>query len=326
MDATRRAGAGAIGHVAVIGTGVIGASWVSRFLASGLNVTASDPAPGAEQALREAVAVHWPSLERMGLAKGASCSRLRFTDDPGEAAAGADFIQESGPERPAIKGAIISSLDQHARPGVVIASSSSGLSPSAMQAHCSHHPERVLVGHPFNPPHLIPLVEVVAGGATLESTVDAAMAFYRRIGKRPIRVHAEIPGYVTNRLQLAMWREAYSLVSLGIATVTDIDTAISNGPGLRWALLGPFATQHLSGGPGGLAHLLEHLGPVMAEWWETLGSPTLDRDLCAKLVAGVDDELREVDQAAMVCDRDALLEGLLAAKAASHNLPDSTKS
>ncbi len=313
--------ASAIERVAVIGTGVIGASWAAQFLAAGLDVTASDPAPGAEDRLVDSIEAHWPVLERLGLAPGASQERLRFFSDPALAVSEADFVQENGPERIDVKHEVFAVLDAAAPAEAVIASSSSGLSASAMQNACAGHPERVVVGHPFNPPHLVPLVEVVAGSQTSEDAVELAMAFYARIGKKPIRVRKELPGHVTNRLQAALWREAYWLVEQGAATVADIDVAISSGPGLRWALLGPFVTQHLSGGDAGLAHVLEHLGPPMVEWWETFETPAWTDELKAMLVAGVDDELAGIDQRAMVESRDALLEQLMTAKRQAPNLP-----
>jgi carnitine 3-dehydrogenase len=304
-----------IARAAVVGTGVIGSSWAACFLARGLDVTATDPAPGAEERLRGDVAAHWTVLERMGLAEGASPDRLTFTADPGEAVADADYVQENGPEREDIKHALVAVLDAAARPNVVLASSSSGLLPSMIARGAAMHPERVLVGHPFNPPHLIPLVEVVSADKTSDAAVERAMAFYTAVGKRPIRLRHELPGHVANRLQAALWQEAYSLVDRGIATVADIDTAISHGPGLRWAIVGPFLNQHLSGGPGGIAHILEHLGPPTEAWWRDLRHVTLTPELIAKLVAGVDDELAGIDTADLAARRDAVLHALLDAKA-----------
>jgi carnitine 3-dehydrogenase len=302
-------------RVAVVSTGVIGASWAAHFLARGLDVVATDPAPGAEQRLRADVDAHWPTLERLGLVDGASPDRLTFTADPAKAVSDADFVQENGPEREDVKHALFAVLDTAARPDVVLASSSSGLLPSAIARGCPHHPERVVIGHPFNPPHLIPLVEVVPGEKTSDEAVEKAMAFYTAVGKRPIRLRQELPGHVANRLQAALWQEAYSLVERGVASVADIDTAISQGPGLRWAVLGPFVNQHLSGGSGGIAHVLEHLGPPTQAWWRDLRSVTLTPELVATLVAGVDEELAGVDPAALVARRDAVLDALLAAKA-----------
>jgi carnitine 3-dehydrogenase len=298
--------------IAVVGTGVIGASWAAQFLAYGHDVVATDPAPGAEERLRADVAAHWPVLEPVA---GASPDRLTFTADPAAAAAEADFVQENGPEREDVKHALYAALDEAARPDVVLASSSSGMLPTVIARGCPRHPERVVIGHPFNPPHLIPLVEVVPGEKTDEKTVERALAFYTAVGKKPIRLRQELPGHVANRLQAALWQEAYSLVERGVATVADIDTAISHGPGLRWAVIGPFLTQHLSGGPGGIAHNLEHLGPPIEAWWRDLGQVTITPELIAKLAAGVDDELAGVDPAELIARRDAVLTALLAAKA-----------
>ncbi|MFF7456579.1 3-hydroxyacyl-CoA dehydrogenase NAD-binding domain-containing protein [Kitasatospora sp. NPDC008115] len=286
--------------VAVVGTGVIGASWTTLFLLHGHEVVASDPAPGAEARLRAAVT--------------ADQRRLSFTPDLAEAVADAGFVQENGPERPELKDEVFAVLDAAAPPGTILASSSSGLPPSRIQRACAAHPERVLVGHPFNPPHLIPLVEVVPGERTGEAAVEAAMGFYRSLGRRPIRLRQELPGHVANRLQAALWREAYSLVERGAASVSDIDAAIAHGPGLRWALLGPFLNQHLSGGPGGIAHVLEHLGPPMEEWWADLGAPRLTPELTRAVTEGVGDELAGTPEADLVAERDALLSLLLDAK------------
>ena len=300
--------------VAVVATGVIGAGWTALFLAHGMDVVATDPAPDAEDRLREAVAAAWPVLEGVGLAAGASPDRLAFTSDVREAVSDADFVQENGPEREDLKRELFQTLDAHTPPPAVIASSSSYMPPSLIQKACPRHPSRVLVGHPFNPPHLIPLVEVVGGDQTAYSAVEQAMAFYRSVGKRPILVRRELPGHIANRLQAALWREAYSLVERGAASVADIDTAIAHGPGLRWALLGPFLNQHLSGGAGGIAHILEHLHPPTEKIWETLGTPRMTPELASRIVGGVDEELTGHDVDAIVAERDRVLLQLLAAK------------
>ena len=307
--------------VAIIGTGVIGASWAACFLAHGHDVVASDPAPGAEDALRRAVEADWPVLEQLGLAPGASPDRLRFVAAAAEAVSGAGFVQENGPERLDLKLDLFRALDDAAPEDTVIASSSSTLMPSEFSAGCTRHRERVLVGHPFNPPHLIPLVEVVGGSHASAAAVEAAMAFYRACGKRPIRIRKEMRGHVANRLQAALWQEAFHLVREGVVDVADVDAAISHGPGLRWALLGPFLNLHLSGGAGGMAHNLRHLGPPTEAMWRDLGTVSLDPVLNELIVAGVADELRGRDLPEMVRQRDAALAGLLRAKAAAEALP-----
>jgi 3-hydroxyacyl-CoA dehydrogenase len=308
-------------QISVIGTGVIGASWAALFLANGHDVAAYDPAEGAERRLREAVAQAWPTLERLGLAEGASRQRLTFTGDLAAAVADAKFVQESGPERIDLKQELFADLDAATPTDAVIASSSSGLTPSQLQEMCGRAPERVLVGHPFNPAHLIPLVEVVPGAKTDPAAVQRALHFYTSLGKRPIHVRRELPGHVTNRLQAALWQEAYSLVERGVVSVADVDAAICHGPGLRWALLGPLVNQHLSGGAGGMAHTLEHLGPPAEDWMKDLRPARLSPGLVTSLVTGVDDELADVDQAEMVAARDELLVTLLQHKRDHRALP-----
>ncbi len=313
-------------HIAIIGSGVIGSSWAALFAARGHDVVATDPRPSAPEELSESVERCWPSLERQGLVvEGATPALVSFTGSAVEAVEGASFVQENAPERLDLKHELSRSIDAVAGPEVVIASSSSGLKPSDIQQACDDHPERVLIGHPFNPPHLVPLVEVVGGAATSDAAIAAAMAMYTAIGKAPIHIRAELPGHVTNRLQAALWREAYWLVEQGVVTVAEVDLAISSGPGLRWALTGPFATQHLSGGEAGLAHVLEHLGPPMVEWWETFQSAVWTPEFRAAVVAGVDDELRGIDQGKMQDERDRLLEQLVVAKANAEHLPGAAK-
>ncbi|ACY30960.1 3-hydroxyacyl-CoA dehydrogenase NAD-binding domain-containing protein [Comamonas thiooxydans] len=308
------AAATVIRHVAVVGTGVIGASWAAFFLARGLDVTATDPAPGAEQRLREAVQRHWPTMQRMGLADGASLERLRFDAELERALDGCDFVQESGPERADFKADLYARMDAATPPQVLLASSSSGLPVSGMQARCKT-PQRVVLGHPFNPPHLIPLVEVGGGDATSPDSIQRAMDFYAALGKRPIHVRREIAGHIANRLQAALWREAFHLVEQGVASVSDIDTAIAHGPGLRWALMGPFMNLHLSGGQGGMQHLLEHLGGPIESWWRDLGNPAMTEALKAHVVQGVAEARGMRREEELERTRDELLTDLIRAKA-----------
>lgn len=309
-------------RVAIVGTGVIGSSWAALFAANGFEVAATDPRDDLADTLRRDVERCWPSLERQGLVvDGGRPDLVTVATGVADAVDGAVFVQENAPERLALKHELYREIDAVAGPTVVVASSSSGLMASDIQQACHRHPERVLIGHPFNPPHLVPLVEVVGGRLTSEAAVADAMARYTSIGKAPIRLRAELPGHVTNRLQAALWREAYWLVEQGVVSVADVDRAISTGPGLRWALLGPFATQHVSGGEGGMAHVLDHLGPPMVEWWETFRSARWGDELKATIVAGVDAELDGVDQVGMLHERDQLLEQLVVAKAAARHLP-----
>lgn len=306
--------------VAIIGTGVIGASWAVCFLARGFDVTSWDPAPDSHTRLLDQVERQWPGAQALGLADGASPRRLRGCATLEEAVTDAGFVQENAPEQLELKRSLFAALDAAAPAGAILASSSSGIPASMFQDAC-RHPERVLIGHPFNPPHLIPLVEVVGGERTSPQAVQAAMAFYRKAGKRPVHIRKELPGFVTNRLQAALWREAYGLVHAGVISVEDIDTAIANGPGLRWALLGPFATQALSGGSGGMPQLLKHLGPAMDGYWQTLLPTRLTPEVVAAVLEGTQQEMGDWDMAAVERERDELLVMLLRAKAAQAHIP-----
>ena len=239
-------------RIAIIGTGVIGASWTALFLAKGLKVVATDVAPNAETALRKFVENAWPALKRLGLAAGASQSNLKFTADLAQAVTGADLVQENGPERIEFKQKLYGQLDELLPPDVIIASSSSGLTMSEIQKGAASHPERCVIAHPFNPPHLIPLVEIVGGARTSEDTIRRAAEFYTSIGQKTVRLNKEMPGHVANRLQGALAREVYYLVSEGVVSAADVDTALSWGPGLRWGIMGNMMLNHLGGGPGGI--------------------------------------------------------------------------
>ena len=307
---------------AIIGTGVIGASWATAFLARGMDVVAADPASGAEQALRGTVAAQWTAMQQIGLSPGASLERLRFAASPEDAVAEVDFIQENGPERLDVKRDLFRRLDEAAPTSSLLATSTSTITISEFQDACTRHPERVVLGHPFNPPHLIPLVEVGGGKLTSEDAIERALAFYRAIGKHPIRLRREIKGHVANRLQAALWQEAFHLVSSGVASVADVDAAIAHGPGLRWSLLGPFLNLHLSGGEGGIGGLFDKpLWQATEGMWRDLGSLSVNADLGNRVMAGVTDEIGARDLAELVRQRDEALVKLLKLKAASESLP-----
>src|ERR1700755_843492 len=243
-----------IRRIAIIGTGVIGASWTALYLAKGLQVVATDIAPNAEAALRKFVETAWPALKRLGLSPGASQSNLKFTADLAQALAGADLVQENGPERIDFKQKLYGQLDELLPPEVIIASSSSGLTMSEIQSGARLHPERCVIAHPFNPPHLVPLVEIVGGAKTSEETIQRASDFYTGLGKQTIRLRKEVPGHVANRLQAALAREVYYLVAEDVVSATDVDKALSWGPGLRWGIMGQLLLNHLGGGQGGIEH------------------------------------------------------------------------
>jgi 3-hydroxyacyl-CoA dehydrogenase len=293
-----------IRRIAIVGTGVIGASWAAEFLAKGFDVVATDPAPDAEVNLRKYIDSAWPALTSLGLAEKASRDRLSFTLDMKQALSGADLVQENGPERRDFKIQLFADMDAAAPADAIIASSSSGLTMSVMQSGCKH-PERCVIGHPFNPPHMIPLVEVVGGEKTSPETVRRAIEFYSSIGKRPIHLRKEVVGHVANRLQAAIYREVVNLIQLGVVNVADADTAVSWGPGLRWGVMGPNMLFHLGGGQGGIQHFMEHLSGPVAMWWKDLGNftewPAGSKEI---IVEGVkaDADGRTVDELAQMRD------------------------
>jgi len=270
-------------NVAVIGAGTVGASWATFFLARGLDVAVWDPAPGFEGRVEAYVGRAWPTMERLGLSPGANIRRLVCHKTPEAAIAGAPFIQESAPEDVPIKRALYATLDRALRPDTVLASSSSGLLISELQKGFRNAP-RMLIGHPFNPPHLIPLVEVVGGPDTEPAAIDFAIAVYKALGKPAVRLKREVTGHIANRLQSALWREAVHLITTGVASAEDVDTAIAYGPGLRWALMGQTLVWHLGGGDGGLQRMFEILGPAIQSWWDDLGAPDLTPEVKAIMV------------------------------------------
>jgi 3-hydroxyacyl-CoA dehydrogenase len=296
-------------RVAVLGAGTIGASWTAQFLARGLSVAVYDPAPDHAARVHEFVDAAWPTLERLGLSPGADRTRVSFHDDPADAVEGVALVQENGPENLEVKRALFERIEAALAPETVVASSTSGFMPSELQAG-RRGPERYVVGHPFNPPHLIPLVEVVGGRATDPAVVNWTVQFYAALGKRPITIRREMPGHVANRMQVALYREAIHLVLEDVASIEDVDAAIAYGPGLRWALMGPHMAHHLAGGGGGLRHLLEHIGPGIERWWNDLGHPDLTPAAIDRLVAAFDRaETRPV--AELEAERDHLLLALL---------------
>ena len=300
-----------IRRIAIIGTGVIGASWSALFLAKGLDVVATDVAPGAEAALKHFVAAAWPTLQRLGLASGASQNRLSFTAALADAVKDVDLVQENGPEKIDFKKTLYRQLDELLHPSVIIASSSSGLTMSEIQLGAAIHPERCVIAHPFNPPHLVPLVEIVGGAKTSKDTIERADEFYTSIGQRTVRVNKEMPGHVANRLQAALSREVYYLVAEGVVSAADVDTALSWGPGLRWGIMGSLMLNHLGGGPGGIEHFFQQFTGPMTAWWKTLGSPVLTPEVQKKLIDSVHAEAGSRSIAELEAERDEVLLGLI---------------
>lgn len=280
-----RTGPGDVRRVTCIGGGPIGGGWAAFFLARGYDVTSYLHDGGEEESLRRLIDTAWKSLEPMGLADGASRDRLRCTTDLADAVGEAGFVQESAPENLELKQALYAELGTLVPGDVVIASSTSGLSMSEIQARCPT-PERTVAAHPFNPPYLMPLVELVGGARTAPETVSWAADFYRLTGKAPLVMDREVPGFIATRLQEALWREALHMVAAGEATVEQIDLAIVNGPGPRWALMGPCLTFHVGGGEGGMAHTLDQFGPALKFPWTRLEAPELTRELRDRMVEG----------------------------------------
>src|ERR1700723_3651702 len=300
-----------IKNIAIVGTGVIGASWAALYLARGLNVVATDPAPNAEANLRKFIDAAWKDLEVIGLSPNASRDHLQFTTDMKKALSNADFVQENGPERQDFKIKLFADIDAAAPEDSIIASSSSGLTMSVMQSACKH-PERCVTGHPFNPPHIIPLVEVVAGSKTSPETVERAIVFYTSIGKKPIHVRKEVVGHVANRLQAALYREIVYLIEQGVLDVADSDVAVCWGPGLRWGLMGPNLLFHLGGGQGGIQHFMEQFTGPMAAWWKDLGTITeFSPEVKQTIVNGVLKEANGRSIAELERERDEMLLELL---------------
>lgn len=295
--------------VACIGAGVIGGGWAAHFLARGFDVVAWDPAPDAAARLRRTVDAAWPALVELGLDDGADRSRLRVAGSLAEACDGAAFVQESAPENLELKRGLLADLVAATGEDVVVASSTSGF-PMGEMATRAPDPSRLVVGHPFNPPYLIPLVEVVGGPGTDPGVTRRAAGFYRETGKSVIEMDRELPGFVANRLQEALWREALHMVAKGEATVEQIDAAITEGPGLRWPVHGPCLTFHLAGGEGGMAHMLDHFGPSLTAPWTRLDAPELTEELRDAMVSGTADEAGDRDFAALVAERDRVVIGI----------------
>jgi len=296
--------------VAIVGAGVIGAGWAAHFLRMGYDVVAWDPAPGAAERLTALVDAAWPVLERLGVHRAASPDRLRFAGSLAEAAAAAEFVQESTPEILDAKIALLAEIDAATQPDVVISSSTSGFRMSDMAAS-TKAPGRFVVGHPFNPPYLMPLVEIAGGRDTDPATVTWAEQFYACAGKTCLTLPREVPGFVGNRLQEALWREALHMIDSGQATVQQIDDSITYGPGLRWALMGPMLTFHLAGGEGGMMRMLDHFGPALLEPWTRLTAPELTPRLRDLVVAGVEESIGDVPVRQLERQRDDFLADLL---------------
>jgi 3-hydroxyacyl-CoA dehydrogenase len=304
-------------RIAIVGTGVIGASWAAYYLARGFDVVATDPGPQAEANLRKYVDDAWPLLTQVGLSAGASRDRLTFSSDMSRALAEADWVQENAPERPDFKIKLFAQMDEATPPGSILASSSSGITMDVIQSGCKR-PERCVIGHPFNPPHVVPLVEVVGGAKTSEATIERAMGFYASIGKKPVRLHKALPGHVANRFQAALYKEVLYLVQQGVLSVADADVAVCYGPGIRWGVMGPSLQWHVGGGQGGIQHFMEHLMDPLAGMMKALGTPEITPQLKQTVVDAVLKEAgaRSVEELAR--EENAVLIGLLKLRSAAN--------
>jgi ketoreductase RED1 len=271
---------------AVIGAGTIGLSWTALFAAHGLTVHVSDPRPDLKQALAEALAAFAPHLAAQGLDTDGLADRVHLAADVTEAVRDADVVQENGPERVEFKKGLFAQLVRETPGHALLLSSSSAIPATAFTTELEDA-DRVLIGHPFNPPHLLPLVEVVPGERTSEEAVQAAVDFYTLVGRTPVVERREIPGFVGNRLQNALSRQAVYLVQQGVVTPEDLDTVVTHSLGIRWATVGPFLGAHLGGGPGGYRHITEHIGSSMRQM--TLGEPSQDPEDRERVVRAVEE-------------------------------------
>jgi carnitine 3-dehydrogenase len=289
--------------VAIVGAGTIGASWAALFLSRGSQVHVCDPAPAAETSVRRFVDSAWPTLQALGPVEDGWSARLRFFADVEPAVATAFLIQENVPERLSLKHEMYRRIEPAMRQDAILATSSSGFLLRDLQQGWVG-PGRIIIGHPFNPPHLIPLVEVLGNDRTMPGVLETAERFYQGNGKVTIRVHKEMPGHVANRLQAALWREAIYLVTEGVVSVSDLDKAVTAGPGLRWAVMGPHMLFNLGGGPQGMQGFCERYRESFHTWWGSLGAPALSREVGQQLARGVADEQAGRGLTALASERD----------------------
>ena len=293
--------------VAVVGAGTIGLSWAALFASNGLDVRVCDPRPDVDELVADTV------RQLAGVLPGDWGSRITVEPDLAAAVKGVDVVQENGPEKLEFKQELFARIENAAPATALLLSSTSGLMPSDMGASMTE-PGRVVVGHPFNPPHVVPLVEVVPGAQTPDATAQAAADFYRSLGKVPVVLHKEIGGFVANRLQSALFRESVHLVLSGVVTPEELDQVVTESVGVRWATAGPFESYHLGGGPGGIRNLLEHLGPGMVKRWKDLGQPELTADVVDQIASSTEQRFAGQDYAQRTQQRDSVQLAVLRAR------------
>jgi 3-hydroxybutyryl-CoA dehydrogenase len=292
--------------VAVLGTGVIGRSWIALFAASGLAVRVHDLRKEAEDDVRQFWSDVQPTLVELGLRCAKSNPEIRFFGSAAEAVATAELVQECVPERLPIKQTLFREIEPALSPNAIVATSSSGFLLSDLQ-RAWDDPGKLIIAHPFNPPHIIPLVELYANERTAAGIVERARQFYEHCRKTTILLKKEVPAHVANRLQAALWREAIHLVNEGVVSVKDVDVAVSTGPGLRWAVMGPHMLLNLGGGSDGLRAYCEQFRDSYHAWWKDLGEPKITADTVSKLVQGLQEEIGGRDYEALCWERDAKL-------------------
>ena len=274
-----------IKKVAVIGTGVIGAGWIIRCLAHNKIVYAFDKDPKLENSLIKEIKRTWPFVKKLFKKNKLNLKNFYYFTSLEKTLKDADFIQECATENYDLKTKLMSTIGNYAKPNAIISSSSSGLLPTRIYSKCKN-PQRSLIGHPFNPVYLLPAVEIVPGKKTSTKYLNQAKKFYKSISMNPIMVKKELPGYLSDRLQEALWREGLHIINEGYATTEDLDRAIEDGPGLRWSLMGTFLTFHLAGGKAGMKHMLEQFGPALKLPWTKLKAPKLTKNLSSRIISG----------------------------------------
>ncbi len=298
---------------ALLGAGTIGLSWATLLAAHGWDVRVQDPRPDLQETIDETVRQFARTLPGGERDADELLARISVAADLEQAVTGADVVQENSPERLAIKRDLFARVEAAAPGTALLLSSTSGLMPTDMAADMTD-PGRVLVGHPFNPPHVVPLIEVVPGAQTPPAAVEAAVAHYRSLGKVPVVLHKEIGGFVANRLQSALFRESVHLVLSGVVSAEELDQVVTESIGLRWSTAGPFESYHMGGGPGGIRHLLEHLGPGMVKRWKDLGQPDLTADVVDELSTATEQRFAGKDYAQRTEERDGVQLAVLAAR------------
>ena len=271
-------------NIAVIGTGVIGVGWILRFLANGIKVKAFDKNSQQLNFLKDEITRTNLIIKKLYNTK-VNFKNLEIADNIEEAVKNADLIQENVPERLSLKKDIIKNISKYARKNSIIASSSSGLLPSDLQSKCIN-PKRLIIAHPFNPVYILPLVEIVKGNKTSRIYINKANSFYKSIKMKTLLINRELPGFLSDRLQEALWREGLHIINDGFGSTKDLDDAITYGPGMRWALMGTFLTFHLAGGESGMKHMLDQFGPALKLPWTKLKSPELNDKLKQKIING----------------------------------------